>query len=177
MLHNRYADFFPENELDYLPKKQQRKPIKPLQNGDFLPFFYNIDRPLVVVFYSQHWNQYGERLLQDLLDLHADIRVMGGELLLVSGEAEKQPLPFASIHDQHQHIAAKAGIYSATDPIWDRVAGIEADVPVPAVYVVTPGFKITYSDVDLWFEKTLQRRELLSAVYDASQELLHAIAI
>jgi peroxiredoxin len=193
MSNYRYADLLPEVELDNIKKTQLRTAIQPLASGDVLPSFHihkkNIlttgdllrslngslpvtqiaDRPLVIVFYSAHWNQYGQRLLQDLSDLHADVRIMGGQLLLVSSEANIQPLPFASVYDQYQHIATKAGVYSSTDPIWDRVSGIEADVATPAIYVVTPDLKITYSQVDLWFERGVQRRELLSAVYDAAQ--------
>lgn len=207
---NRYADISPEFELDYVKKAyKNRTPISPLHAGDTLPAFHInkkniiaasdilksvqgpqpitqlIDRPLVLAFHSIHWNGYGNRLLEELKDIHADIRVMGGQLLLVTTD-EKQyfdeataalQLPFASIWDQHNQIATKAGIYSSTDPIWDRISGVNEDVPAPAIYVLTPSLKIVYSAVDLWLEKSLERRGLLSAVYEASHQRAHGIAI
>lgn len=207
---NRYADFFPQYELEYIVKgSKERTPIRPLQAGETLPSFHihkkNIitasdtlksvngslpvtqllDRPLVLAFHSIHWNDYGTRRLEDLKDIYADIRVMGGQLLVATTEDKKLfdavtaelQLPFASIWDQHNHIARKAGIYSATDPIWDRISGINEDVPVPAVYVLSPSLKIVYSSVDKWLEGGFSKRDLLSAVYEASQETSHGIAI
>ncbi|MCF6402699.1 redoxin domain-containing protein [Chitinophaga filiformis] len=207
---NRYADLFPEFEIENVKKAYKtRTPISPLHAGDTLPAFHInkkniiatsdilksvqgpqsitqvIDRPLVLAFHSIHWNGYGNRLLKELKDIYADIRVMGGQLLLVTTD-EKQhfdeatsalQLPFASIWDQHNLIAGKAGLYSATDPIWDRISGVNEDVPTPGIYVLTPSLKIVYSAVDLWLEKSLERRDLLSAVYEASHQGSHGIAI
>jgi peroxiredoxin len=207
---NRYADFFPEYELEYVKKPyQQRTPIAPLQTGDHLAGFHIIrkniiatsdilksvngsqpltqllDRPLVLVFHSIHWNGYGKKLLEDLNDLYADIRVMGGQLLLVTAEEKKyfdeatsdMQLPFATIWDQHYHIARKAGVYSPSDPIWDRISGVDQDTPTPAVFVLTPSLKIAYSSVDLYLEKSLNKRDILSAVYQASHQDSQSIAI
>lgn len=208
--NNRYADLLPEFELDIVRKAPREKtPVKPLVAGDTLPSFHihkkNIisradilktvngslpiaqllERPLVIAFHSVHWNGYGQRRLEALRDIYADIRVMGGNLLVATAEdkatfdytTQELQLPFATIFDQHNHIAKKAGIYSSTDPIWDRVAGIEEDVAIPAIYVITPSLKITYATTDAWFEKGLPERELLSAVYEAGQEEAHRIAI
>jgi len=207
---NRYADFFPEYEIEYVKKPyQQRVPIAPLHAGDALASFHIIrkniiatsdilksvngsqpvtqllDRPLVVAFYSIHWNGYGKKLLEDLTDIYADIRVMGGQLLLISAEEKKYfeeatsdlQLPFASVWDQHNHIARKAGVYSPSDPIWDRISGVNEDVPTPAIYVLTPSLKITYSAVDLYLERSLDKRDVLSAVYEASHQDSQGIAI
>jgi peroxiredoxin len=207
---NRYADFFPEYEIEYVKKPyKDRTPISPLHAGNTLPSFHinkkNIistsdilksvngsqpltqllDSPLVLAFHSIHWNGYGNRLLEDLKDIYADIRVMGGQLLLVTAEEKKYfdeatgglQLPFASIWDQHNHIARKAGVYSPSDPIWDRISGVNEDVPTPAVYVLTPSLKIAYSAVDLWLEKSLEKRDVLSAVYEASHQQSQGIAI
>jgi peroxiredoxin len=207
---NKYADLSPEFELEYVKKAyKNRTPISPLHAGDTLPAFYInkknivttsdilksvqgpqpitqlIDRPLVLVFHSTHWNGYGSRLLEELNDIYADIRVMGGQLLLVTTDEKKYfdeataalQLPFATIWDQDNQIAGKAGLYSSTDPIWDRISGVNEDVPTPAVYVLTPSLKIVYSAVDLWLEKSLEKRDLLSAVYEASHQRSHGIAI
>jgi peroxiredoxin len=213
MLNNnyRYADLAPAIELDFVGKvsSTEKTLIKPLTPGETIPSFHihkkNIiaradflrtvngslpvaqllDRPLVLAFHSIHWNGYGDRRLQELQDIYADVRVMGGNLLVATAEdktifdfaAQNYQLPFATIFDQHNHIAKKAGIYSATDPIWDRVAGIEADVAIPAVYVLTPSLKVTYASTDAWFEHSLPSKDILSAIYEASQVEEQGIAI
>lgn len=207
---NRYADFFPEYELEYINSApKDRTPIKPLQAGETLPSFHinkkNIiaasdslksvngslsitlllDRPLVLAFHSVYWNDYGVKRLKDLKEVYGDIRAMGGQLLVVTTEEKKDfdavtgelQLPFASIWDQHNHIARKAGIYSPSDPIWDRLAGIEEDVPVPGIFVLTPSLKITYSAVDKWLSNEFSKKDLLAAVDRASREISHGIAI
>lgn len=199
--NNRYADYLPVHELELVRRAPgQKTPIKPLQAGDIFPSFQIhkkhiitaadalkpvngpvpvtqlLDRPLVLAFHSLYWNSYGNTLLQRLQDIYADIRVMGGQLLLATAEprtalqAAGHHLPFATIWDQHNSIAAKAGIYSSTDPVWDRLSGINADVPVPGIFVLTPSLKITYSATDEWFDKPFSNRDLLTAVYGASQE-------
>ena len=133
-------------------------------------------RPLVVAFISFHWNGYAQKLLKELNSLYADNRIMGGELLVISDEdaagfqslTGKQAVPFSTVWDRQHKIASQFGIYSSTDPIWDRISGINADVPVPAVYVLDAAGKIAFDQVDHYFEKSIPARELLSAVYDAS---------
>ena len=143
-----------------------------------LPLSMLLDRPLVVAFYSSHWNQYGDNLLQNLQDLHNDIKVMGGRLLVMSAEGEQQLRPliekynltFPILHDRNNAIASLAGLYEKSDPIWDRVSGINADVPIPATYVISSAQQITYAAVDGYFQQPFNNRDLLSAVYDARQQ-------
>jgi hypothetical protein len=44
------------------------------------------------------------------------------------------------------------------------VAGVNEDVPVPAVYVLTPSQHISYAYVDKYLEHQLQPAELLAAI-------------
>ena len=206
----RYADLAPEFELDFVRRKpQERIVIKPLETGATLPSFQLhkknviapgdtlrtlngtqevtqlIEGPIVLAFHSIHWNDYGNKLLEDLRDIYADLRVAGAQLLVATTDDKqtfdymtaRYQLPFATIFDQHNQIASKAGIYSATDPIWDRVAGVEADVPVPAIFVLSHSLKVLYSSVDKWFDQPFSKTELLNAVYDATHENITAIAI
>jgi peroxiredoxin len=198
---HRYADYLPIPVPDrFNAPTFKRNKIAPLSTGDVIPqaglprtqFIHAslllndageqtdirslVSRPLVVAFISLHWNGYAEKLLQHLYSLHADIRIMGGELLVISDEdssgffslAGKQAVPFSTVWDRQHKIATQFGIYSSSDPIWDRISGINADVPVPAVYVLDPSGKIVFDQVDLYFEKQIPARELLSAVYDAA---------
>lgn len=137
-----------------------------------------LNRPLVLAFVSLHWNDYAHSLLQELQNVYQDIHVMGGQLLVLSDEdktwftplIEKYGLTFPMLWDRDHKIAGRFGIYSGTDPIWDRISGINADVPSPGIYVLSPSGKIVFDSVDLYFEKNIPIRELLSAVYDAGQE-------
>ncbi len=160
-----------------LPRTQFINPASLLGNaGENTEIRSLLGRPLVIAFVSLHWNNYAQTLLAELQSLYADIRIMGGELLLISDEdsngfaslAEKTAVPFSTVWDRQHKIASQFGIYSSTDPIWDRISGINADVPVPAIYVLDPSGKIAFEQVDHYFEKKIPARELLSAVYDAS---------
>ncbi|PUZ27252.1 Peroxiredoxin [Chitinophaga costaii] len=144
-----------------------------------MPLSLLLDRPLVVAFFSVHWNQYGLDLLQHLQELHNDIKVMGGRLLLIAAEGEqvlrplveKYQLTFPILHDRNHGIASLAGIYEKTDPIWDRVSGINADVPIPATYVISPAQQISFAAVDPYFQQKPDTRDLLSAVYTAREQV------
>lgn len=128
-------------------------------------------QPLVVAFYSVNWNGYGDALIAELIAKHAAIEAAGARLLVLSSEGKKhfsqfnrQPLPFDVVRDAQHRIARKAGIYKESDPIWGRVAGVNADVPVPAVYLITPSLEITYSFADVNLEQRFSADELLSVV-------------
>ncbi|ASZ12377.1 peroxiredoxin family protein [Chitinophaga pendula] len=133
-----------------------------------------LDKPLVLAFHSIHWNEYGTRLLLDLQDIQEDIRIMGGRLLVLSTEDKAQlqdlldahAFSFGIVQDKDHAIAKKVGIFDEADPVWNRVSGIDAHVPIPAIYVISPTQEIVYSFVDHYFEQHFSTRDLLSAVYD-----------
>ncbi len=201
-LIHRYADLEPLSLPErFNPPTRTRNRITPLRTGDNVPEFTLpgaqfiaaasllqdageqiagrnlLGRPLVVAFISLYWNGYAQTLLQELVALHADIQVMGGELLVISDEdaagfaslAGQQPLPFNIVWDKQHKIASQFGVYAATDPIWDRISGVEADVPTPAVYVLGPSGKIVFDQVDLYLEQHIPARDLLSTVYQSRQ--------
>ncbi|PUZ22663.1 hypothetical protein DCC81_19715 [Chitinophaga parva] len=200
---HRYADIldiqFPDR---FEPKPLNRKRINPLRKHAIfpdtllrkdalvtpagfwpheisLPLSLLTDRPLVVAFFSVHWNRYGIDLLQQLQSLHQDVKVMGGRLLVIAAEGEqalrplveKYQLTFPILHDRNNAIAALAGLYEKQDPIWDRVSGVDADVPIPATYVINPAQQVSFAAVDPYLQHKLDQRALLSAVYDAREQL------
>lgn len=207
---NRYADFLPQFYEIRNTKPLDRTKIKPIVTGSTFPLFHLhkydfvvpfsflrqessyivgselLNQPLVLAFYSIHWNDYGVNYLEQLESLHADIQVMGGQLLVVSAddrkelEAElaKHNYTFPLAIDHNHQIARGAGIYAETDPLWDRVSGIEENAPLPAVYVIGQSQRLTYTFIDHYFEKEINVRELLSEVYSAgqAQALSRAIA-
>lgn len=207
---NRYADFLPQFYEIRNTKPLDRTKIKPIVTGSTFPLFHLhkddfvvpfsflrqesnyivgselLNQPLVLAFYSIHWNDYGINYLEQLESLHADIQVMGGQLLVVSAddrkelEAElaKHKYTFPVAIDHNHQIARGAGIYAETDPLWDRVSGIEENAPLPAVYVIGQSQRLTYTFIDHYFDKEINVRELLSEVYSAgqAQALSRAIA-
>lgn len=207
---NRYADFLPLNYEIRNTKPLDRTKINPITAGTTFPLFQLhkddfvvpfsflrqesnyivgselLNQPLVLAFYSIHWNDYGVNYLEQLEALHADIQVMGGQLLVVSADDRKElELELAKHHytfplaiDRNHQIARGAGIYAETDPLWDRISGINANAPLPAVYVIGQSQRLTYVAIDHYFEKKINARELLSEVYRAgqAQALSRAIA-
>ena len=192
----RYADYLTAPVPENFPSPiKNRERINPIQEGAFFPEFLAEEsriinrgallsdvkdivslhqltaQPLVVVFYSWHWNDYADRLLAQLQESYAAIEATGARLLQVSSEDKKHfttvnpgNFSFDIIHDAQHRIARKAGIYRESDPIWGRVSGVNADVPVPAVYLVTPSLEINYAFVDLYLQEKFSPESLGAAI-------------
>lgn len=208
---NRYADFPPlYPDIRSTKPLNDRTRIKPVVAGNTLPLFHLhkddfvtpftflsresnylvgselLNQPLVLAFFSIHWNGYGDRYLQQLQDLYADIQVMGGQLLVISADSRKElehlvkqhQLTFPLAIDNDHQIARAAGLYRESDPLWDRVSGIEENAPLPAVYVIGQSQRISYHFLDHYLQQSINARDLLSQVYTTgqAQALSRAIA-
>ncbi|RPD42612.1 redoxin domain-containing protein [Chitinophaga barathri] len=207
---NRYADFLPLSYDIRRTKPLDNTPIKPITAGHTLPLFNLhkedfvipfqfmnrdssyivgselLNQPLVLAFFSIHWNGYGDKYIKELQDLYADVQVMGGQLLVVSADSRKELEEVAAKHnitfplalDRNHQIDRSAGIYSETDPLWDRLSGFEENAPLPAIFVIGQSQRITFDFIDRYFDRSINRRELLSEVYTAgqAQALSRAIA-
>lgn len=192
----RYADYLPQPTPENFPSPiRNREKINPVKAGSFFPEFFIEEarvinagpllgnahqgaslhsltlQPLVVVFYSWHWNDYADQLVERLKKSHAAITAAGARLLVLSSEDKKHftsvypgALPFDVVHDAQHRIARKAGIYRESDPIWGRVSGVNADVPVPAAYLITPSLEISYDFVDLYLEEAFSPEAVMAAV-------------
>ncbi|NIG52840.1 redoxin domain-containing protein [Chitinophaga sp. Cy-1792] len=188
----RYADYLQQPIPENFPKTgYHREKVSPIQSGQRFPEFF-LDRsdvirdaglltqgasihtltsqPLVVVYYSIHWNGYADTLIEQLKALQPAIEAAGAKLLVVASEGRQAfenvngQVPFDVAFDADKHIARKTGIYKKSDPIWGFVAGVNEDVPVPAVFVVTPSLQIRYAFADLYLEKQLQPADILAAI-------------
>lgn len=150
----------------------QQADLAAMNPKGILPLVELLERPLVLSFFSIHWNDYGVQHLQSLQALHAQIREAGGTLLLLTAEDKRfiQPLidqyglTFDIIHDKDNAVAAKLGIYQESAPLWDRVSGINENVPTPATYVVNPAKNIVYGGSDTWLQQPFKNDELLQAL-------------
>ncbi|MFY0252657.1 redoxin domain-containing protein [Chitinophaga sp. 30R24] len=192
----RYADFLTSPIPENFPSPvTNREKINPIVADSFFPEFFIeesqvitggplfpqlkqgaslntlTERPLVIAFYSWHWNAYGDRLLEQLKNSYAAIEGAGARLLVLSSEDKQhfarvhpEALPFDVVYDAQHRIARKVGIYRESDPIWGRVSGVDADVPVAAIYLVTPSREVSYAFIDLYLQETFSAAGLLELI-------------
>ena len=133
------------------------------------------NKPLVIGFYSYHWQQYGLDLLLQLNDIQDDIIAAGGNLLIISAEKERKlekiawdnRLSLNFYFDKEKEIAGKFVIYSENDPVWNKFSGIDTNVPMLATYVISPSGQIGYDHIDLDFSRSFPSKEIISAVQKA----------
>ena len=180
----RYADYLPEPVPEnFASPRRQWVRINPLTAGNDFPELQvqASGQPLVVAFYSWHWNLYGDAYFAKLQQYQEQIEAAGAKLLVVSSEDKKQfklahpgEVTFDIIHDIQHRIARKAGIYSESDPIWGRVSGVNEDVPVPAVYVLTPSSMINYAFIDEYLQQPFPIKEIVAAIGTQTQLAISA---
>lgn len=75
-------------------------------------------------------------------------------------------MSFNIAQDVNNQIAREFGLYSPSHPIWDRIAGIEGEVALPATYVISQSQQIVYDFVDADFSTLVPAKEVLTAVYN-----------
>ena len=63
-----------------------------------------------------------------------------------------------------KEIAEKFGVYSESDPIWNKFSGIDTNVPLLATYVISPTGQIEYDHIDSDFSKTYPSKAIISTV-------------
>ena len=188
------SEIIPEPDLVFKPYQS----LKPLKAGDRLPDFslqkenvnwqqffngaeihgpvlFNqlFNKPLVIGFYSSHWQQYGLELLNSLNAIQHEIKAGGGNLLIMSSEKKDRSLEkiiwdnnlsLSFYIDSDKEIAEKFGVYSQSDPIWNKFSGIDTNVPLLATYVISPIGQIEYDHIDSDFSKTYPSKAIISAV-------------
>lgn len=141
------------------------------------------NKPLVISFLSGGWNEYGLKHFNTLKASYQEILALGGDLLVVVQASKEETkelveyfnLPFNVIADSTNQIAKQFGIYSQEFAVWDRIAGISEDVPVPATYVISQQGRIVYDAVDEDFSKPFSPSEMLGAVFSAARNIPYSI--
>jgi peroxiredoxin len=177
------------------------QPLKPVKAGNFIPElklyndygrwqqFYNgaethgpvslrhlLNKPLVVAFYSHHWREQGFNLLKQLNNAHNEIKVSGGNLLIISDErnselekkAWEQSLTLNFYYDEDKEIARTLRIFSDNDPVWNRFSGIDVNVPLLATYIINTSKQVVYSHIDWDFLGTFSTEDIISTVYESA---------
>ncbi len=135
-------------------------------------FHHLLNKPLVIGFYSRYWQQHGLDLLRQLNALQHDIKAIGGQLLVISSEKEQalekmvwdNSLSLSFYFDCQREIATKFRIYAEDDPIWNKYSGVDINVPLLAVYVISPTGHIEYDHVEFDFSAAFPVKDIISAV-------------
>ncbi|PWK27626.1 AhpC/TSA family protein [Arcicella aurantiaca] len=141
------------------------------------------NKPLTISFLSEGWNQYGLNHLNTLSECYQEISSLGGNLLVIvqAGHQEVTQmaryfnLPFTLIADPTNQIAKQLGTYSEENAVWDRIAGITEDVPIPATYVIDKKGRVIYHSIDEHFTKPFSPSEMLGAVFSAAHNIPYSI--
>jgi len=146
--------------------------------------FLDHQQPLVIVFIGMANNAVLD--IRALKSLQADVRVMGGRLLVLSSiqpkylrKLVKNQDNLTVFYDKDNAIAELFGLYDVANPLWQWISGVEEeDVAMPAFYVVAPDRQIVYHHIDYSLsvytnEGYVARpfiRELLTSVYHTAQQ-------
>lgn len=185
-------------EPDLITKSYQG--LKPIKAGNVLPDFalqkenakwqqfFNgaevhgpallrqlLNKPLVLGFYSHHWQQHGLDLLKQLHSIQQDIKAIGGNLLIVGSEKGRalekivwdNSLSLSFYFDNDKEIAEKFRIYSENDPVWNKFSGIDTNVPLLSTYVISSSGQIMYNYIDWDFSEDFPSKDIISAVQKA----------
>ena len=135
-----------------------------------------LNKPLVISFYSKHWQDQGLKQLIQLNAFQNEIKANGGNLLIINAENDDYPgkiawannLSLNFYFDANNEIAEKFRIYSENDPVWNKFSGIDVNVPLLATYVIDPSKQVVYDHIDLDFTGTFSSQSVLSAVYESA---------
>jgi len=131
-----------------------------------------LHKPLIISFYSGHWQSHGVDVLKHLNAIQLYLRKHDANLLVVSSEKDRRldkiawdnSLSLRFYFDNDKQIAEKFGVYSESDPLWNRVSGIDTNVPLLATYVVSAQGKITYTHIDLSLSEPFPAKEIITAL-------------
>ncbi|WP_457127579.1 redoxin domain-containing protein [Mucilaginibacter sp. HD30] len=134
-------------------------------------------QPLVISFYSKHWNVKGLNYLKQLNSLNNEVKANGGSLIIISAEAfseELKDLAFKNnlsltfYFDQNNDVAEQVGVYSETDPIWNWFAGIDQNVPLLSTFVIATENVVVFNHNHRDHEEGLPGHEIIKAVSDSA---------
>jgi peroxiredoxin len=192
------SEIIPDKDLSYKPYKA----LKPVRTGNLIPDinlvtdhkrwknFYNgaptngplilrhlYGKPLAIAFYSKYWRDRGIDLLKRLNAIQGEIKANGGNLLVLTDEANDEQLAKITwenslslnfYHDVNNEIAEKFRVYSEKDPAWNRFSGIDVNIPLLAVYVIDTDRHIVYDHVDRDLSTNFIADDIINSVHEAS---------
>jgi peroxiredoxin len=171
------GDILPDFSLEKEPGRWQQFFNGAETHGPVL-FHQLLNKPLVIGFYSYHWQQYGIDLLKQLNSLQNEITANKASLLIISSEKDRKleklvwdnNLSLNFYFDKDKQIAEKFRIYSDHDPIWNKFSGIDTNVPLLATYVVSASGQIEYDHIDPDFSKIFPTGQIIFALKNAGNQ-------
>lgn len=200
-----YIDHYPDFELveaetELLLQFKKYRQLNPLQVGSTVPEFtfannfntwqqffngaetYNhlairqlLSKPLVLSFYSHHWQSEGLDFIKELNRINTEIRANGGNMVVTadSRSAELQKLAWDNnltlnfYFDTDRKFAERFGVYHHDSPVWERFSGIDVHVPLLASFVLNPYRQVLYSHSNWNADSKFDSDKLLEEVYQA----------
>lgn len=148
-----------------------------LVNDAFVATKQLTGKPLVLSFYSTHWNGKGVEYLKQLSSINKQLKASGGNLVVVSaGEfneelvnlAFENNLSVTFYFDPANAIADQFGVYSDNDPIWNWFSGIDNNVPLLSTFVVGADKTIIFDHNYRDYAETLPAAEIVNAVGESA---------
>jgi peroxiredoxin len=137
-----------------------------------IPLRQLLNKTLVLAFYSSAWQTHGLDMLQQLSAVQHEVRTNDANLLIVHEEkghkleklAWDNNLSLSFYFDANNNIAERFGIYSESDPVWNRFSGIDNNVPLLATYVIAPYGMILYDHVERNFTGSFPSKNIILSV-------------
>lgn len=195
------SEIIPDIDLQF----KKYRTLNPVKAGNLIPsftlnanftrwqHFYNgaptysptfikqlLNAPLVISFYSKHWNTLGTEQLQKLNTLQHEVKANGGNLLVITadendGDLEKlswaNNLSLTFYHDRNNDLAEKFRVYADDAPTWNSYAGVDENVPLLATYVIDTTKHVVFDHIDKDLTGTFDVEGILSAVHEAAYNL------
>jgi len=144
------------------------------QGGASAPYLNKI---LVVYFYSSQWGNVTLEHLKQLNAIRNEVKYHDGNLIIIDSDGPDSKLQqllwnnnlSLPVHaDPNYNIAKLFGVYAENSPAWNRYAGIDENVPLPAAFVVDHFLKVVFDHSNEDISSNLQANEIVSAVYQSN---------
>jgi peroxiredoxin len=146
-----------------------------LQQGSVsVPYLNKI---LVVYFYSKQWGNVSLEHLKQLNAIRNEVKYHDGNLIVIDSDGPASSLQqllwnnnlsLPVYADYGHQIATQFGVYAENSPTWNRYAGIDENVPLPAAFVLNHFLKVVFDHCNEDISINLQANEILTAVYQSN---------
>jgi peroxiredoxin len=159
--------------------------LKPIRiGGKWHPFFDEIvldttadslnftPKPLLLYFYEKEWGPVTQDHLSQLNAVRNELRRLNVNLLVVtSGSLEqfhslswKEAWSLDAFEDQFKELAGILNIYAENSPSWSRYAGLEKNVPLPALYLLDHARRVGLAFPNESLQAKLPLEEVMQAL-------------
>ena len=126
-----------------------------------IPLRQLLNKNLVLAFYSSAWQKHGLDMLKQLSGIQHEVRANDVNLLVIHAEKSRRleklawdnDLSLSFYFDAENDIAERFGIYSESDPVWNRFSGIDHNVPLLSAYSIASYGRILYNHIEWDFAK------------------------